>query len=83
MAARRPIVASNLPVLKEVLQNKKNALFFRERDAADLARAIRLILDNPDLQKRLAQSAWDQVQYYTWEERAKRIMKFMQNGTVV
>jgi len=83
MAARRPIIASNLPVLSEVLQDKKNALYFQERDAADLARKIRLVLENPDLQERLTQRAWDQVQSFTWEERAKRIMKFMQNGTVV
>jgi len=82
MAARRPIVASNLPVLGEILLDHENALLFRERDAADLAKKIKILLGDPVLQKKLVEHAWEQVQHLTWEERARRILDFIQNGKV-
>ncbi|MBN1464526.1 glycosyltransferase family 4 protein [candidate division KSB1 bacterium] len=83
MAARRPIVASDLPVLREVLQDGLNALLFEERSASDLAQKIRLLLNDSGLQEKLAQRAWQRVQSFTWEERARRILAFIQNGTMI
>jgi glycosyltransferase involved in cell wall biosynthesis len=40
------------------------------------------LLDNVELQEKLAQRAWERVQSYTWEERAQRILEFIQHGTV-
>ena len=83
MAARRPIVASNLPVLGEVLVDGQNVLLFQERDAVDLAKKIKTLLADSALQKRLVQHAWEQVQQYTWEKRARRILDFIQGGAVL
>ncbi|MBN1559453.1 glycosyltransferase family 4 protein [candidate division KSB1 bacterium] len=82
MAIRRPILASNLAVLQEVLQDGVSALLFQERDAVDLAAKVKLLLDDDELQGRLVHGAWERVQSYTWEERARRILEFIQGGTV-
>ena len=83
MAARRPIVASDLPVLQEILQNGENALLFRERDSFDLAQKIKILLAESELSEKLVQRAWERVQQFTWEERANRITRFIQNGAVI
>ncbi|MBN1482212.1 glycosyltransferase [candidate division KSB1 bacterium] len=82
MAARRPIVASNLPVLGEILTDRHNALLFQERDAADLAAKIQLLLENGDLADFLAANAWRTVQNFSWEKRAERIVDFMMRTSV-
>lgn len=77
MAARRPIVASNLPVLGEILKDRNNALFFQAGRAADLAAKIQLLLDDAQLADFIAANAWEQIQDLSWEKRAEDIMDFM------
>lgn len=77
MAAQRPLVASDLPVLQEILADDDNALLFRERDAQDLAMTIQRVLSDRSLAERMAQRAFDQVQEYTWEQRAQQILNFI------
>ncbi len=77
MAASRPIIASNLPSIGEILENGKNALFFNPDDARDLALKIATILKDPNLAKKMAAQAFLDVQNYSWEERAKKILVFI------
>ncbi len=77
MASGRPIIASNLPALKEVL-NDKNALFFKPDDASGLARAVKMIKSSQTLGYHLSQQALADAKEYTWEIRAKNIMQFIQ-----
>ncbi len=76
MASGRPIIASDLPALREVL-NDKNALFFKPGDASDLARAIKMLKDSQMLGYHLSQQALADVKEYTWENRAQRILDFI------
>ncbi|BDV01791.1 hypothetical protein TDMWS_18760 [Thermodesulfomicrobium sp. WS] len=72
LAAGAPIVAADLPVLREVL-TPETAFFFPPADAAACAAAIRraLTLTPEERQRRrtLAQS-----QAWSWEQRAQRIL---------
>ncbi len=77
MAASRPIVASDLPVLHEILTHEKNALFFKERDADSLTEHIKRILENEELAEKLSITARQDVQQFTWEQRAERILDFI------
>ena len=76
MASSRPIVASNLPSLREVL-TEKEAVFFRPNDSTNLAHAIKKILDDSSLAERLTQSALQKVQNYTWQNRSHRAIDFI------
>ncbi len=73
MAAGRPIVASYLVSLREILDDT-TALFFTPDDPEDLARKIRQILDDEGLGQRLSQNALEKVKNYSWEKRAERIL---------
>ena len=76
MAAKRPIIASDLPSIREIL-NEKNALLVNSDNSKDLARGIRKILENPELATKILTQAFKDVQGYTWQKRAKIILNFI------
>ncbi|RPI01473.1 MAG: glycosyltransferase family 1 protein [Calditrichaeota bacterium] len=79
MASCRPIVAGDLPVLSEILQDHHNALFFQNGNANDLAQKIALLLADEPLSHRLASQAFQDVRDFTWESRAEKIYSFIQS----
>ena len=77
MAAGRPIIASDLPALREIL-NDKNALFFKPENTDDLARAVKMLKLSQTLEYHLSGQAFSDVKQYTWHNRAKNILKLIQ-----
>ena len=73
MAAGRPIVASDLPSIREVLDHEVNALLVPPGDAAAMAGAIERLLTDPALASRLARAALDGAPEYSWDRRAERL----------
>lgn len=72
MAAGKPIVASRLPALGEVLEHERNALLVPPGDPRALAAAIERLTRHPELAERLARSAFESAADYGWEQRAAR-----------
>ncbi len=77
MASGVPIVATNLPVIKEVL-NENNALLVEPDNPESLKTGIETILTNPELASKLASQAKFDVEQYAWTKRAKKIIQFIQ-----
>jgi len=77
MAARRPIVGADLAVLREVLTHEQNALLVPLDDAGALVAALERLRDDAPLCARLAQQGGVDVQGYSWDERARRILSFL------
>ncbi len=76
MAAHRPIIASDLPSIHEIL-NEKNCLFCRSDDPKDLAEKIDYaIVEKVELNK-LASVAFNSVKEYTWLKRASNIISWL------
>ena len=73
MASGRPIVASDLPSLREVLRDGENALLAEPGNAAALTRGILRIKNDAALGERLARQAVEDVRQYTWTRRAERL----------
>jgi len=78
MASKRPIVASDLPSIREIL-SEKNAFIVKPDDPKDLAEGIENILNNKELSKKISEQAFLDVKRYTWGKRAERILKFINN----
>jgi glycosyltransferase involved in cell wall biosynthesis len=75
MAAGVPILATNLPSIREVLRHGENAWLVPPSNPKALAEGIRNLLENPDLAERLAQQARKDVRQYTWKRRAAVILR--------
>ena len=73
MAAQRPIVASDLPALREVLSPDENAVLVTPGSAPALAAGIRRVLDDPALATRVASRALATVADFSWDRRAERL----------
>jgi len=73
MASKRPIIASDLPSIREVV-NENEVLFVRPDDEKDLAEKIEKLIKDANLQNKLIQNAFDKVKGYSWENRAKYII---------
>lgn len=73
MASGRPIIASDLPSVREIL-DEESAIFFKADMPRSLAEAIQFSLDNPVRAADLAKIALAKVHAYTWKARAERIL---------
>jgi glycosyltransferase involved in cell wall biosynthesis len=75
MASGRPIIASDLPVLREVLDHERNAILVVPDDINGWVRSIQFLADDQKTRERLAKQALiDLKQSYTWERRAQRVL---------
>ncbi|MBL3657258.1 glycosyltransferase family 4 protein [Fulvivirga sediminis] len=67
MACKTPVVASDLPVVREILQADKEVKLCRPGRPADLARCIRLMVDYPELRTELSENAFAKIiSKYNW-----------------
>ena len=73
MAARRVIISSDLPVIQEVL-NSTNSWLCPPEDIDSWSQAIDTLIIDPNKRIALTQQAWQDVQQYTWLERARNAL---------
>ncbi len=80
MASGTPIVASDVPSLREIL-DEETAYFFTPDDPISLAQVLgRVALEKNDAATR-AVKARERVSAYSWENRAKNILKNLPSVT--
>lgn len=81
MSSGKPIIASNLPVIKEVLIHEKNALLCDPEDVNQWVKNIEKLLEYPNLRKELGEKArQDFYSLYTWEKRAQKVLGIQDKG---
>jgi glycosyltransferase involved in cell wall biosynthesis len=73
MAAGKPIVASDVSSIREVLRDGENACLVRSADPEALASGIANVLGDQQLAERIARSAFEEASAYTWARRAERL----------
>jgi glycosyltransferase involved in cell wall biosynthesis len=76
MAAGRAIVTSDLPVIREVL-NEKSAVFCEPDDVDAWKSAIMSLLVDEGRRLNLGNKAKTDVRSFTWQERERTILRTM------
>ena len=75
MSSKKPIISSDLPVLREVFQNERNALLCKPENLSSWVSALERIRDDRALSLRLAEKAYgDFIMKYTWSVRAEKVI---------
>jgi glycosyltransferase involved in cell wall biosynthesis len=74
MACRRFILSSDLPVIREVL-NPNNACLCPPDELDAWVKGLQSALEQPALREQTAGQAWQDVQAFTWEMRARRALE--------
>jgi glycosyltransferase involved in cell wall biosynthesis len=77
IAAGTPIIASDLPSLREVLHHEKNAWLVEPGSAEALAKGIARVLQDDDLQTKMSVEARQSAKEYTWERRIGAILNLV------
>jgi len=76
MASKRPIVASSLPSIKEIL-NDSNSVLVSPDSPESLAQGLSKILSDEVFSNSISTKSFDQVRNYTWKKRAENILNFI------
>ncbi|MEO5754405.1 MAG: glycosyltransferase family 4 protein, partial [Chthoniobacterales bacterium] len=79
LAAGRPIVAPDLPDLREILRHDENALLVAPDDVAAAAEAIRRAVSDRTFAAQLGRAARRDAADYTWAARAARFSTFLRD----
>ncbi len=76
MASKKQIVASDRPSLREIL-NERNAIVATPGDAESFVEGIKKTLAGDSFVESITAQAFADVQNFTWEKRAQRILNFL------
>lgn len=74
MACAKPVIATNLPGVRTVVDDQKNGLLVKAKDAEDLATKMNHLLTNPDLSSQFGQQGRQKVEAkYSWGKFGQKI----------
>lgn len=73
MAAKKPIVASDLPTIREIL-DEKSAILVEPGTSTELKKGIIKALSDKRFAEKISLEAYSRVKKHTWENRARRIL---------
>lgn len=76
MAMGKPIVAFDMPSIREDTVDMKNIVLAEPDNPEDLARKISIVLDNRDFAESLAFNAYDTAGDFSWDKRGERLSEF-------
>lgn len=75
MAAKRPIVVSDLPSVREVL-SEESAVLVEPDNPRALAEGVKKALE-PEVAEKISERAYQSAKNYTWQKRAEEILDFI------
>lgn len=76
MASGVPFVTTDLPAVREFL-SEDNSFLVKEYSPHAFEKTIRYAFDHPEEMARRAQNAKEQSGYFSWQNRARRIVEFL------
>ncbi|MCZ6597818.1 MAG: glycosyltransferase family 4 protein [Planctomycetota bacterium] len=76
-AAGLPLVASDLPSLREILAPETEAVFVPPDDEEELAAGIARLLADDELRAAIAGRGRERAAEHTWDARARRLIEWM------
>lgn len=77
MASDRPIVASDLNSIHEIV-SEKECVFVRPDDAKSLSEGIKTVMNSESFAKEISENALKKARNFSWENRARTIVDFME-----
>ena len=76
MAMGKPIIASDLDQIGDILEHKKTAYLIEPRNIRQLSNAIQVLLDDSKLREELGKNARvEALKKYTWEKHTEKLLE--------
>lgn len=76
MACAKPRIATNVGGIPTVIEDGHDGILVEPGDVEGLARALDLLMSDPDLRRRLGEAAHDRMPEFSMEQYAKRLWGF-------
>ena len=73
-----PIIATDLPSLKDFIQHNKEALLHKPGDIEGMANSLKKLMTDSSLAERLSQACLKRAETFLWERQAAHMLKFME-----
>ena len=73
MASKVPVIASDFPVLREIL-NESNSCLIPPDSSQSIINSISNLLESQDTSKQLSEQAWKDVQNFSWQSRVENVL---------
>lgn len=71
-ASGLPLIVSNLPTFKCIIEDGYNGIFTKKDDSRDLANNIIYLLENPEIRLRMGLNSFKIAKTHSWEKIAKK-----------
>lgn len=78
LAAGIPVVASDVPALREILRHRENAYLVTPDDPEALAEGIKTVAFDGELALTLRSNGYETARQHTWRERAHKLASFLE-----
>ncbi|MFZ2657292.1 MAG: glycosyltransferase family 4 protein [Victivallales bacterium] len=78
MAMRKPIVISDFPVFREVLEAGRDCVYFKKDDPDAFVAALQQVKASPDLAAAVSANAFEKSRELSWDNRARNIIGFIE-----
>jgi glycosyltransferase involved in cell wall biosynthesis len=76
VACRKPIIAFDIPSMREIIADGKNGILAKSGDCRDLSEKIRLVLSDRKLRIRLGQNAYNYVkEKHNWNKQIEKYLE--------
>ncbi|QMU56142.1 MAG: glycosyltransferase [Candidatus Mycalebacterium zealandia] len=81
MAAGKPIVATAIPSVADILKDGENCVMTAPGDTRGFGLAVRRCLDDEGFSEKIGSAARQKAGEYTWEDRVSKILLFASSAT--
>jgi glycosyltransferase involved in cell wall biosynthesis len=79
MAAGLPVIASNFPLWKEIVEGNKCGLTVDPLNPREIAQAVEYLLEHPELRQEMGENGRRAViEKYNWEQEAEKLLALYQ-----
>jgi len=76
MLAGLPVIASNFPLWKEIVEGNNCGICVDPLDPKEIAKAIKYLIDHPDEARKMGENGRKAVlEKYNWENESKKLLK--------
>jgi glycosyltransferase involved in cell wall biosynthesis len=80
MAAGLPVIASNFPAWKEIVEGNSCGLTVNPLDPEDIARAIEYLIEHPEEARKMGQNGKKAVkEKYNWETESRKLIELYES----
>jgi glycosyltransferase involved in cell wall biosynthesis len=78
MASKTPVIAADIPAIRESVRDGETGLLFKPRDIEELKTKLALVLSDGAIRDRLSKNGYNLVRKeFTWDKVAERVEKFI------